>query len=52
MPVYEFLCRRCNRIYSFHSFRVTTERVPSLPPVRGVRPHPGAVALRGGEPAR
>ena len=31
MPVYEFLCRRCNRIYSFHSFRVTTERVPSCP---------------------
>jgi len=31
VPVYEFLCRRCNRIYSFHSFRVTTERVPRCP---------------------
>jgi len=31
MPVYEFLCRGCNRIYSFHSFRVTTERVPRCP---------------------
>jgi putative FmdB family regulatory protein len=31
MPVYEFLCGDCNRIYSFHSFRVQTERVPSCP---------------------
>jgi putative FmdB family regulatory protein len=31
MPVYEFLCSRCNRIFSFHSFRVTTERVPKCP---------------------
>ncbi len=31
MPVYEFLCRRCNRIYSFHSFKVDTEKVPTCP---------------------
>jgi putative FmdB family regulatory protein len=31
MPVYEFLCRACNRIYSFHSFRVETSKVPSCP---------------------
>lgn len=31
MPVYEFLCRPCNRIYSFHSFRVDTEKVPACP---------------------
>ncbi len=31
MPVYEFLCSRCNRIFSFHSFRVATDRVPTCP---------------------
>lgn len=31
MPVYEFLCRKCNRIYSFHSFRVNPEKIPSCP---------------------
>jgi putative FmdB family regulatory protein len=31
MPVYEFLCPRCNRIFSFHSFRVETARVPRCP---------------------
>ncbi len=31
MPVYEFLCRRCNRIYSFHSFTVETTKVPTCP---------------------
>lgn len=31
MPVYEFLCSACNRIYSFHSFRVDTARVPTCP---------------------
>jgi len=31
MPIYEFLCRPCNRIYSFHSFRVGTDRVPTCP---------------------
>jgi putative FmdB family regulatory protein len=31
MPVYEFLCGKCNRIYSFHSFRVTTAKVPTCP---------------------
>jgi putative FmdB family regulatory protein len=31
MPVYEFLCPRCNRIFSFHSFRVETARVPGCP---------------------
>ena len=31
MPVYEFLCPSCNTIYSFHSFKVATDRVPSCP---------------------
>lgn len=31
MPVYEFLCPSCNRIFSFHSFRVDTARVPRCP---------------------
>lgn len=31
MPIYEFLCRACNRIFSFHSFKVTTDKVPSCP---------------------
>jgi putative FmdB family regulatory protein len=31
MPVYEFLCGPCNRIYSFHSFKVAPETTPSCP---------------------
>jgi len=31
MPVYEFLCASCNRIYSFHSFKMATEKVPTCP---------------------
>jgi putative FmdB family regulatory protein len=31
MPIYEFLCPHCNRIYSFHSFRVDTSKVPTCP---------------------
>ena len=31
MPIYEFLCRACNRIFSFHSFKVTTDKVPTCP---------------------
>jgi len=31
MPVYEFLCESCNRIFSFHSFKVATEKVPTCP---------------------
>ena len=31
MPIYEFLCEACNRIYSFHSFKVVTDKVPSCP---------------------
>ena len=31
MPVYEFLCSACNTIYSFHSFKVEAEKVPSCP---------------------
>jgi putative FmdB family regulatory protein len=31
MPVYEFLCRSCNKIYSFHSFKVDPDRTPSCP---------------------
>ena len=31
MPIYEFLCRQCNRIYSFHSFKVASEKTPMCP---------------------
>ncbi len=31
MPIYEFLCPGCNRIFAFHSFRVDTEKVPTCP---------------------
>ncbi len=31
MPVYEFLCSSCNRIYSFHSFAAASRKVPSCP---------------------
>jgi len=31
MPIYEFLCPACNRIYSFHSFKVNPGKVPSCP---------------------
>ncbi len=31
MPVYEFLCRSCNRIFSFHSFKVDPAKTPTCP---------------------
>ena len=31
MPVYEFLCAPCNRIFSFHSFKVDPDKVPACP---------------------
>jgi len=31
MPIYEFLCRACNRIFSFHSFAVDSEKTPTCP---------------------
>lgn len=31
MPVYEFLCATCNRIFSFHSFKVAPEKTPVCP---------------------
>ena len=31
MPVYEFLCGPCNTIFSFHSFKVDPEKIPSCP---------------------
>lgn len=31
MPVYEFLCLKCNRIFSFHSFKIDTEKIPLCP---------------------
>jgi putative FmdB family regulatory protein len=31
MPVYEFLCRSCNKIYSFHSFKINPDKIPSCP---------------------
>ena len=31
MPIYEFLCRSCNRIFSFHSFKIDPENIPACP---------------------
>jgi len=31
MPIYEFLCKACNRIFSFHSFKVASEKTPACP---------------------
>jgi putative FmdB family regulatory protein len=31
MPIYEFLCVGCNRIFSFHSFKVAPEKEPTCP---------------------
>ena len=31
MPIYEFLCAVCNRIYSFHSFKVNPDKIPGCP---------------------
>ncbi len=35
MPIYEFLCERCNTVFSFHSFRVNTEKIPLCPRCSG-----------------
>jgi putative FmdB family regulatory protein len=34
MPIYEFFCAACNRIYSFHSFSVAPSKVPTCPKCR------------------
>lgn len=31
MPIYEFTCAPCHRVFSFHSFRVNTEKTPACP---------------------
>jgi putative FmdB family regulatory protein len=31
MPMYEFFCRECNRIYTFYSRTVNTEKTPPCP---------------------
>jgi len=31
MPVYEFLCESCNKIFSFHSFKIATKKIPECP---------------------
>ncbi len=35
MPIYEFLCSACNRIFSFHSFKVDPAKVPACPKCGG-----------------
>lgn len=39
MPIYEFLCERCNTVFSFHSFRVNTEKIPQCPRCSGKDMH-------------
>ena len=46
MPIYEFLCGPCNRIFSFHSFKVDPDEGADLPQVRRRRSRTGAVAIR------
>lgn len=31
MPMYEFFCRECNRIYTFYSRTINTEKTPPCP---------------------
>ncbi len=31
MPIYEFYCKKCNRIFNFYSPKVDTQTVPSCP---------------------
>lgn len=54
MPIYEFLCRACNRIYSFHSFKVGTTKVPACPKcgAEDLRRCPSAFGIRAGGPSR
>lgn len=53
MPIYEFLCGPCNRIYSFHSFRVETDKVPVCPRCgsRDLHRVPSRFAARRAAPA-
>lgn len=39
MPIYEFLCRPCNRIYSFHSFKIAVDKVPGCPKCKSMDLH-------------
>jgi putative FmdB family regulatory protein len=55
MPIYEFFCAACNRIYSFHSFAVAPSKVPTCPKcrARNLRRMPSrfGIAARGKAPA-
>ena len=48
MPIYEFLCRDCNRIFSFHSFKVGAEKTPRCPKcdAEDLRRVPSAFGIR------
>ncbi len=37
MPIYEFYCRRCDRVYNFFSPRVDTEKIPYCPHCKTVK---------------
>jgi putative FmdB family regulatory protein len=49
MPIFEYLCRSCNRIYSFLSLRATPEREPVCPRCGsgGLERVPSAFAVTG-----
>lgn len=49
MPIFEYLCRPCNRIYSFLSLRLNPERQPTCPRCGGVDLErvPSAFAVTG-----
>jgi putative FmdB family regulatory protein len=59
MPIYEFLCPSCNTVFSFHSFKVDTEKVPACPRCggTGMRRMPSRFGIastggkKSGEPA-
>lgn len=54
MPIYEFLCERCNVVFSFHSFKVDTETVPSCPRCGGDRMirQPSRFGIAASRPAK
>ena len=54
MPIYEFTCAPCHRVFSFHSFRVDTEKTPACPRCGGseMTRRASAFAISKGRPEK